>query len=50
MRPKLGVSGIPPYPILNDLVVGADGANSKIRELLFGPDCKPRYTGQAVWR
>ena len=33
-----------------DLVVGADGANSKIREVLFGPDCKPRYTGQAVWR
>ena len=33
-----------------DVVVGADGANSKIRELLFGPDCKPQYTGQAVWR
>lgn len=33
-----------------DVVVGADGANSKVRELLFGPDCKPRYTGQAVWR
>jgi len=33
-----------------DLVVGADGANSKIRELLFGPKYKPQYTGQAVWR
>jgi 2-polyprenyl-6-methoxyphenol hydroxylase-like FAD-dependent oxidoreductase len=33
-----------------DLVVGADGANSRIRELLFGPKYKPQYTGQAVWR
>jgi 2-polyprenyl-6-methoxyphenol hydroxylase-like FAD-dependent oxidoreductase len=33
-----------------DLIVGADGANSKLRELLFGPACKPQYTGQAVWR
>lgn len=33
-----------------DLVVGADGANSKIRELLFGPKTQPQYTGQAVWR
>jgi 2-polyprenyl-6-methoxyphenol hydroxylase-like FAD-dependent oxidoreductase len=33
-----------------DLVVGADGANSKIRELLFGLEYKPLYTGQAVWR
>ena len=32
------------------MVVGADGANSKIRERLFGADYKPRYTGQAVWR
>jgi 2-polyprenyl-6-methoxyphenol hydroxylase-like FAD-dependent oxidoreductase len=32
------------------LVVGADGAHSKIREMLFGPDCTADYTGQAVWR
>jgi 2-polyprenyl-6-methoxyphenol hydroxylase-like FAD-dependent oxidoreductase len=33
-----------------DIVVGADGLNSKVRELLFGDRYKPRYTGQAVWR
>ncbi|HKT16794.1 MAG TPA: FAD-dependent oxidoreductase [Stellaceae bacterium] len=33
-----------------DLVVGADGAYSKIRRLLFGDRFAPRYTGQAVWR
>jgi 2-polyprenyl-6-methoxyphenol hydroxylase-like FAD-dependent oxidoreductase len=33
-----------------DLVVGADGANSKIREMLFGAELRPQYTGQAVWR
>ena len=33
-----------------DLLVGADGANSRIRELLFGPQWRPQYTGQAVWR
>jgi 2-polyprenyl-6-methoxyphenol hydroxylase-like FAD-dependent oxidoreductase len=33
-----------------DLVVGADGANSKIRDMLFGDQWRPRYTGQAVWR
>jgi 2-polyprenyl-6-methoxyphenol hydroxylase-like FAD-dependent oxidoreductase len=33
-----------------DLVVGADGANSKLRDLLFGPEFRPAYTGQAVWR
>ena len=33
-----------------DLVVGADGAGSRIRELLFGSAYKPQYTGQAVWR
>jgi 2-polyprenyl-6-methoxyphenol hydroxylase-like FAD-dependent oxidoreductase len=33
-----------------DLVVGADGANSKMRELLFGAAVRPEMTGQAVWR
>jgi 2-polyprenyl-6-methoxyphenol hydroxylase-like FAD-dependent oxidoreductase len=32
-----------------DLVVGADGANSKVRHLVFG-SAGPQYTGQAVWR
>ena len=33
-----------------DLVVGADGAYSKIRTLLWGEEPKPRLTGQSVWR
>ena len=33
-----------------ELVVGADGANSKIRDMLFGTEWRPKYTGQAVWR
>jgi 2-polyprenyl-6-methoxyphenol hydroxylase-like FAD-dependent oxidoreductase len=33
-----------------ELVVGADGANSKIRDMVFGPQFKPAYSGQAVWR
>ncbi|HVN37404.1 MAG TPA: FAD-dependent oxidoreductase [Myxococcota bacterium] len=33
-----------------DLVVGTDGASSRVRELLFGPQFKAEYTGQAVWR
>ena len=33
-----------------DLVVGADGANSRVRDLLFGTERRPQYTGQAVWR
>lgn len=33
-----------------DLIVGADGAYSRIRALLFGDRFSPRYTGQAVWR
>ena len=33
-----------------DLVVGADGANSTVRELVAGTQWRPKYTGQAVWR
>ena len=33
-----------------DLVVGADGLYSKVREALFPNAPKPRYTGQGVWR
>lgn len=32
-----------------DLLIGADGVNSKVRKLVFG-DYKPHYTGQSVWR
>jgi len=33
-----------------DLVIGADGLYSKVRETLFPEAPKPRYSGQAVWR
>lgn len=33
-----------------DLVVGADGAHSLVRALIFPELGKPRLTGQAVWR
>jgi 2-polyprenyl-6-methoxyphenol hydroxylase-like FAD-dependent oxidoreductase len=33
-----------------DLVVGADGAHSSIRQLIFPDAPAPEYTGQAVWR
>jgi len=33
-----------------DLVIGADGLYSKVRELLFGPALEPRFTGQVCWR
>lgn len=33
-----------------DLVVGADGLYSKVREAVFPNAPKPRYSGQAVWR
>jgi 2-polyprenyl-6-methoxyphenol hydroxylase-like FAD-dependent oxidoreductase len=33
-----------------DLVVGADGLGSSTRKLIFGPEAKPRYTGQMNWR
>jgi 2-polyprenyl-6-methoxyphenol hydroxylase-like FAD-dependent oxidoreductase len=33
-----------------DLVIGADGVNSRVREVTFPDAPKPRYTGQACWR
>jgi len=33
-----------------DLVIGADGLYSKVRERLFGSELKPRFTGQVCWR
>lgn len=33
-----------------DLVVGADGLNSKVRDLLLPHAPKPTYTGQTSWR
>jgi len=33
-----------------DLVVGADGSNSAVREMTFGQQTRPRYTGQMNWR
>jgi 2-polyprenyl-6-methoxyphenol hydroxylase-like FAD-dependent oxidoreductase len=33
-----------------DLVVGADGLYSKVREAVFPDAHQPRYSGQAVWR
>ena len=35
---------------LYDLVIGADGLYSKVREAVFPEVPKPRYTGQGVWR
>jgi salicylate hydroxylase len=32
-----------------ELVIGADGVHSKVREALFGPD-EPRFTGVVAWR
>jgi 2-polyprenyl-6-methoxyphenol hydroxylase-like FAD-dependent oxidoreductase len=33
-----------------DLVVGADGINSVVRQLVWGTEITPRFTGQSVWR
>jgi salicylate hydroxylase len=33
----------------SDIVIGADGIRSAVRESLFGPDA-PRFTGHIVWR
>jgi 2-polyprenyl-6-methoxyphenol hydroxylase-like FAD-dependent oxidoreductase len=32
-----------------DILIGADGINSKVRKLIFG-EYKPNYTGASVWR
>lgn len=32
-----------------DIVIAADGVNSKVRKLIFG-DFKPKYVGLSVWR
>jgi len=33
-----------------DIVIGADGVNSRVRELLFPETPKPKFTGQGSWR
>ena len=33
-----------------DLIIGADGSNSTIRETTFGTKVRPHYTGQMNWR
>jgi len=33
-----------------DLVVGADGTYSKVREMLFGDAFVPKFSGQSCWR
>ena len=33
-----------------DLVIGADGVHSKVRNLIFGEQYQPKFTGQGVWR
>ena len=33
-----------------DLVIGADGTYSKIREMVFGDVHQPRFSGQGCWR
>jgi len=33
-----------------DLVVGADGLYSQVRQQLFDPQLKPKFTGQVCWR
>lgn len=33
-----------------DLLIGADGLWSKVRELAFGDESSPAFTGQTAWR
>ena len=34
----------------HDLVVGADGIRSHMRQMIFGRDYDPQFTGHSVWR
>jgi 2-polyprenyl-6-methoxyphenol hydroxylase-like FAD-dependent oxidoreductase len=34
----------------HDLVVGADGIRSHVRQMIFGQDFDPKFTGHGVWR
>src|SRR3546814_17803200 len=36
-------------PVSGEVLIGADGVHSKIRQALFGPD-RPEFTGVMVWR
>jgi 2-polyprenyl-6-methoxyphenol hydroxylase-like FAD-dependent oxidoreductase len=33
-----------------DLVVGADGIDSQVRRMVFGPELQAKFTGQVCWR
>ena len=33
-----------------DLVIGADGLHSQVREIVFGVELQPHFTGQVCWR
>jgi len=33
-----------------DIVIGADGINSLVRSLVFGPELRAQYIGQVCWR
>jgi 2-polyprenyl-6-methoxyphenol hydroxylase-like FAD-dependent oxidoreductase len=35
---------------LSDIIVGADGVNSKVRRHVLGPDVGPQYIGQSAFR
>ena len=36
-------------PVAGDVLIGADGVHSTVRDALFGP-VQPRFTGYAAWR
>jgi salicylate hydroxylase len=43
------ISPAPEWDLEADVLVGADGIHSRVRDLTFGPE-KPRFTGCAAWR